>query len=101
MAITLSRFAAKSLSEANGLKEGPFELEDFKIKVKRPLQLLPIFAREDVFGHAHIHNYLNGIANGECLECASQIRRAMAIWYSVSGGERASIFNLWLVVWCV
>ena len=66
--------------------------------MKRPLQLLPIFAREDAFGHAHIHNYLNGIANGECLECASQIRRAMAIWYSVSGGERASIFNLWLVV---
>ena len=65
MAITLSRFAAKSLSEANGLKVGPFELEDFKIKVKRPLQLLPIFAREDGFGHAHIHNYLNGIANGE------------------------------------
>ena len=47
--------------------------------MKRPLQLLPIFAREDAFGHAHIHNYLNGIANGECLECACQIRRAIPL----------------------
>ena len=98
MAITLSHVAAKSPSEANGLKVGPFELvEDFKSETPTSSSS-PIFAREDAFGPAHIHNYLNGIANGECLECACQIRRAMAIWYSASGGERASIFNLWLAM---
>ena len=51
----------------------------------------------NLFGNARIHNFLNGIANSECCARgaeAHQIRHTMVIWYSDSGSERTSIFNL-------